>query len=311
MLRISPSAILLLVCLTTTSQSSPILGFDTFDKDHDGKISRDEYDSAVSLLTNGLNTPSENAKLGNNLRSDSKSSATNDTHSTEGESNLKFLPAFLKSLMMILATEIGDKTFFIAAVLSMRNARLPVFSGAILALCIMTVLSSLMGVILPSLLPRQYMHIVSGLLFLYFGVRLLLDSTRMTGSKCSGELEEVEEELLHKKKNEETSVDDTMDSDDVPKKPKKEWESIFLQALTLTFIAEWGDRSQIATIALAAAKDPYGVNAGAMFGHSICTGMAVIGGRMLAANITEKSVTLFGGVIFLIFGVHSLLVEEA
>ena len=83
-----------------------------------------------------------------------------------------------------------------------------------------------------------------------------------------------------------------------------------MQALTLTFVAEWGDRSQIATIALASAKDAIGVNVGAMLGHSVCTGMAVIGGRMLASNISEKTVSLFGGLIFLIFGVHSLM-EDA
>lgn len=55
-------------------------------------------------------------------------------------------------------------------------------------------------------------------------------------------------------------------------------------SFTMTFLAEWGDRSQIATIVLATTKDPFGVTAGGIIGHSLCTGLAVLGGRMLATR---------------------------
>ena len=40
-----------------------------------------------------------------------------------------FSASFFNSLAVILITEIGDKTFFIAAVLAMRNQRFPVYAG--------------------------------------------------------------------------------------------------------------------------------------------------------------------------------------
>eukprot|EP00958_Prasinococcus_capsulatus_P019954 scaffold2539_cov388-Prasinococcus_capsulatus_cf.AAC.9 len=48
----------------------------------------------------------------------------------------------------------------------------------------------------------------------------------------------------------------------------------FIQAFILTGLAEWGDRSQIATIALAAEEDPFSVTLGAIMGHMICTAFA-------------------------------------
>lgn len=110
-----------------------------------------------------------------------------------------FVTAFVKSLVMILVTEIGDKTFFIAAVLAMRHGRLVVYAGAMLALVFMHVLSSLMGFALPSLLPRKYTHYASALLFVYFGLKLLKDAYEMEGTGPSEELQEVEEELINKK----------------------------------------------------------------------------------------------------------------
>ena len=57
--------------------------------------------------------------------------------------------------------------------------------------------------------------------------------------------------------------------------------AIIRASLILTFVAEWGDRSQITTIALAT-EDTYTVLIGALLGHLICTGTAVIGGKMIA-----------------------------
>ncbi len=53
-----------------------------------------------------------------------------------------------------------------------------VFLGAISALIVMTVLSSLIGFALPNLLPKQYTHYAAAILFLYFGCGSLSDCER-------------------------------------------------------------------------------------------------------------------------------------
>nr|XP_014085553.1 uncharacterized protein DDB_G0283357 isoform X1 [Bactrocera oleae]XP_014085554.1 uncharacterized protein DDB_G0283357 isoform X1 [Bactrocera oleae]XP_036229138.1 uncharacterized protein DDB_G0283357 isoform X1 [Bactrocera oleae]XP_036229139.1 uncharacterized protein DDB_G0283357 isoform X1 [Bactrocera oleae] len=84
---------------------------------------------------------------------------------------------------------------------------------------------------------------------------------------------------------------------------------ILMQAFTMTFLAEWGDRSQLTTIILAASKNVYGVITGGIIGHSICTGLAVIGGRMVAAKISVRTVTIIGGIVFVGFAVYALIVK--
>ena len=67
---------------------------------------------------------------------------------------------------------------------------------------------------------------------------------------------------------------------------------IFIQAFTMTTMAEWGDRSQMATVILAAREDMNGVCVGGILGHALCTGLAVVGGRIIATRISVKTVTL-------------------
>merc|ERR1712166_1580187 len=78
-----------------------------------------------------------------------------------------FEKGFYASFAMIILSELGDKTFCIAAILAMRDPRLVVFSGAISALALMTVLSAGMGYAAPLLLPHQVTHYLGALLFLY------------------------------------------------------------------------------------------------------------------------------------------------
>ena len=57
-----------------------------------------------------------------------------------------FFSACASAFSMIVISELGDKTFFIAAILSMKHSPGVVFSGAISALAVMTVLASGVGV---------------------------------------------------------------------------------------------------------------------------------------------------------------------
>lgn len=67
----------------------------------------------------------------------------------------------------------------------------------------------------------------------------------------------------------------------------------WVQTFVMTFLGEWGDRSQIATIAMAAGQDYWWVTVGSICGHSVCTAGAVIGGRFLAEKISVRNGKLY------------------
>ncbi|KAJ3308780.1 karyopherin beta [Boothiomyces sp. JEL0838] len=171
--------------------------------------------------------------------------------------------ALLVSFLVILVSEIGDKTFLIAAVMAMTHPRLLIFSAAMGALIVMTILSALMGQILPQLISKQYTELLASVLFLVFGFKLIKDAYGMSGNECMEELDEVTQELDNTNKAEEAAL--------MEEGQQKRYVLAYRK----------GDRSQIATVALSGAQDFWWVTIGGLAGHAICSACAVVGGRMV------------------------------
>lgn len=240
--------------------------------------------------------------------------------------------SWVLAFTMILVSEIGDKTFLVAALLAMKHDRMVVFSGAFGALLVMTVLSAVMGHAVPALIPKRLTSFLAAGLFFVFGAKLLKEGMQMDPNEgVSAEMHEVEQELAEKEKemgrgrngvsayNLEMGLGNRHDrskgrfpspprspSQSPSRSPSRRSRSMggflqgvgnlcslllspaWVQAFVMTFLAEWGDRSQIATIAMAAGQDYWWVTLGASCGHAICTGVAVIGGRAIAGRVSLK-----------------------
>ncbi|XP_076914866.1 GDT1-like protein 4 [Bidens hawaiensis] len=220
--------------------------------------------------------------------------------------SLSVVQGFSKSLAMTVLSEIGDKTFFAAAILAMRHPRRYVLAGCLSALIVMTVLSAAVGWAAPNLISRTLTKHIATVLFLGFGLWSLWDAFHEGESE---ELAEVEAELDADLKANSESSRANGKGDDAKKKNRplfsQFFSPIFLKAFSITFFGEWGDKSQIATIGLAAAENPLGVVLGGVLGQALCQTAAVFGGKSLATQISEKFIALSGGVLFILFGIQS------
>jgi putative Ca2+/H+ antiporter (TMEM165/GDT1 family) len=200
------------------------------------------------------------------------------------------LTGFTAGLLLITLSELGDKTFFIGAILSMRYPRRWVFLGVILALAGMTVLSVGLGQV-AALLPQRYVKGIAIALFFGFGFKLLYDASRTAPNEdcCDEEAEALA----------------AVNSCQGLQHPSMS-RVVFFEALALTFAAEWGDRTQIATMTLATTNHPLGVIAGATLGHAICAAIAITIGGLIAGRISERLLTALGGGLFILFGIASV-----
>ncbi|KAK2119587.1 hypothetical protein P7K49_000973 [Saguinus oedipus] len=114
------------------------------------------------------------------------------------QTNLGFIHAFVAAISVVIVSELGDKTFFTAAIMTMRYNHLTVLAGAMLALGLMTCLSVLFGYA-TTVIPRVYTYYVSTVLFAILGIRMLREGLKMSPDEGQEKVEEVQAELKKKR----------------------------------------------------------------------------------------------------------------
>ena len=257
---------------------------------------------------------------------------------TEPATLIQPLHSWVLAFTMIIFSEIGDKTFLVAALMAMKHSPLLVFSASFPAMIVMTILSVVLGHAVPSLLSAHYTNFAAAALFLVFGIKLMREGLAIkSGQGVGQEMKEVEmeleekEELARKMGRRRSSITPYMlesgrhggrssrsnsrlpaPPDSPPSSPDSRSPSpsrtstiasilqgfnnlfslllspAWVQTFVMTFLGEWGDRSQIATIAMAAGPDYGWVTGGALTGHAICIAIAVIGGRAIAGRVSLR-----------------------
>ena len=204
------------------------------------------------------------------------------------------LAAFGSSLTAITLAELGDKTFFMALILAVRHRARWVFIGSFAALTAVTLISLALGYGLRELLPQSLVPWLAAVLFLSFGIKLLIDAQGMAVNAAIDEKAEAEQAI---------------NTAEGSKAFNTAW-AVIWEAFVLVFIAELGDRTQFTTIFMATAPAQVfsfgGLLAGTLLGHALVTWLAVGAGKWIGQWVNERLLYRLSGGLFLVFGLAAL-----
>lgn len=178
---------------------------------------------------------------------------------------------------VVALAEMGDKTQLLAFILAARFKKpVPIILGILVATLVNHGLAGALGAWITSVVSAETMRWVLGLSFIGMAVWTLIP-------------DKIEEE--------ETQVAQKL--------------GVFGATLVTFFLAEMGDKTQIATVALAAHyAAPLMVVIGTTLGMLIADVPAVFVGNKFAAKIPMKLVHTIAAAIFAVMGVLTLLQVE-
>ncbi len=180
---------------------------------------------------------------------------------------LDFLTVSGSSYLLIFAAEIGDKSQLVCMALAARYRAAPVIWGAVLAFFLLNTLAVTFGVAIASWVPEVLISAIVALLFALFGIHAL-------------------------------RIDEDQDDDNVSVVSSNR--SIFVTTFLLITIAEFGDKTQLAVVALSSTSLPIAVWLGSTIALITTSILGVWAGRTLLQKIPITLLHRISGVIFIV-----------
>ncbi len=174
--------------------------------------------------------------------------------------------------LLILLAEFGDKSQLVCMTLAARHRPWPVLCGAVLAFAILNLLAVSFGAAVAHWLPEAWIAAGVALLFGVFGVQALL----------ADEEEEEGAEVRNSAR------------------------SLLVTAFLMIFVAEFGDKTQLAVAGLGAHYSPPAVWLGSTLALLVTSALGVLAGRTLLQRLPMVWLHRGSGVLFLLMAIAAL-----
>lgn len=173
------------------------------------------------------------------------------------------------SFLLIFAAELGDKSQLVCMTLAGRHRAKPIFWGALSAFALLNGLAVIFGSVIASWVPVHWISALVSGLFLFFGVQAILAQ--------EGEEEEINAE--------------------------KTTHGIFLSTLLIITLAEFGDKTQLAVVALSSTASALAVWIGSTLALATTSALGIVAGRSLVKNIPLVFIHRISGAIFILLSI--------
>ncbi len=170
------------------------------------------------------------------------------------------------TFLLIALAEIGDKSQLVCMTLAARHRGAPVVLGAVAAFALLNLLAVLFGAAVAAWLPEWLVTLAVAMLFAAFGISALRY--------------EAEE-----------------DGDDIEEKPGH---GIFATTFLMIFLAEFGDKTQIAVAGMGSTADAAATWAGATLALTATSLVAVLAGRRWLKRLPLHWIHRVSGGFFLL-----------